>query len=156
MKSGKITLYALVLIVFYWVSLFGDWLPNAVESALFVIMLLLGFVMAVAGWWGWIKSRNAEGMPYWRKGIGLVGVTSNTLLAIPLAPLLYRMRYPFPRVAVFGFSTGGMDRIVTTSLVLSLSALIAGIFAPPRCRFAILIGGLTIGSVLFSIPFGFV
>jgi hypothetical protein len=156
MTSSKISLYALALVVFYWVSLFGIHLPDLAQSVLFVIMLLLGLVMMMAGWWNWINCRNTEDVPYWRKGAGLVGVASNTLLAIPLAPLLCRMHYPFPRVAVFGFSSADMNRIVTSGLVLSLSALFAGMFAPPRCRFAILIGGVTIGSVLLSVPFGFV
>ena len=83
-------------------------------------------------------------------------MTANTALAIPFGSLLYRMHYPFLRAAVFGLSMADVDRIVSTSLVLSLSALIAGIFAPPRCRFAIVLGGLIIGSVVLSIPVGFV
>jgi hypothetical protein len=158
MRSSKVRPYAIVVVVFFWASLCGHWLPNPnpVRSALFVITVLLGLVMIVTGWQGWVKSRNAEAVPYWRKGVGLAGVTSNTLLAIPLATLLYRLHYPFSLVAVFGFTATEADRITRISLVLTLSALIAGIFADPRCRFAILIGGLAIGSVVLSIPFGWV
>jgi hypothetical protein len=112
--------------------------------------------MIVAGWWGWIKSRETEDVPDWQKGVGLAGATANTALAIPLGSLLYRMHYPFIRVAVRGVSIASAERVVLTSFVLSLSAVIAGILAPPRCRFAIVLGGLIIGSLVLSIPVGFV
>lgn len=154
MRSSKIRPYALVVVVFYWASLCVRWLPKPVQSVIFVLMVLLGLVMIVAGWRGWVESRNIDDVPYWRKGVGLVGVTSNTLLVIPLATLLYRLHYPFLLVTVFGFSAAEMHRIEDTSLVLALSVLIAGIFVHSRCRFAILVGGLAIGSVVLSIPFG--
>jgi hypothetical protein len=156
MRLKKEALYAFVLVAFVWTSLLGDWLPIPVQSVLFVTVLLLGVVMIVMGWSGWIKSRHTEDVPRWRKGVGLVGVTANTALAIPLGSLLYRMHYPFLRVAVMGLSMTDVDRIVLTASVLSLSALIAGIFAPPRCRFAIVLGGLIIGLVVLFIPVGFV
>ena len=58
MRLKREALYALVLVAFAWVSLFGDWLPFLVQSVLFVTVLLLGLVMIVAGWWGWIKSQS--------------------------------------------------------------------------------------------------
>ena len=73
MRLKKEALYALVLVAFVWVSLLGDWLPIPVQSVLFVTVLLLGVVMTVAGWWGWIKSRQTEDVPRWQKGVGLVG-----------------------------------------------------------------------------------
>lgn len=87
--------------------------------------------MVVTGWWGLIRSRGAEGVPQWQKGVGLAGAAANTALAIPLGWLLYRMHYPFLPIGVCGESMANADRVVLTSLVLSLSALIAGIFAPP-------------------------
>jgi hypothetical protein len=59
-------------------------------------------------------------------------------------------------VGVNGVLMANADRIVLTSLILSLSALTAEIFAPPRCRFAIAVGGLIIGSAILSISTGFV
>ena len=156
MRLKREALYALVLVAFLWVSLFGDWLPIPVQSVLFVTVLLLGLVMIVAGWWGWIKGRQTEDVPRWQKRVGLAGATANTALAIPLGSLLYRMHYPFLRVGVHGLSMVNAERIVLTSLALSLSALIAGILAPPRCRFAITLGGLIFGSAVLSIPVGFV
>jgi hypothetical protein len=149
-------LYAFLLLAFVWVSLFGDWLPIPVKSVLFVSVLLLGLVMIVAGWWGWIKRRETEDVPDWQKGAGLAGAIANTALAIPLGSLLYRMHYPFSRVAMRGVSIASAERVLLTSFVLSLSAVIAGIFAPPRCRFVIILGGLIIGSIVLSIPVGFV
>jgi hypothetical protein len=79
MRLKKVALYGLVLVAFVWVSLFGDWLPIPVQTVLFATVLMLGLVMIVAGWWGWIKSRQTEDVPRWRKVVGLVGVTANTV-----------------------------------------------------------------------------
>ena len=154
-RNSFIALIAISIALLFLLTLFGNWLPIPVQSVLFVTVLLLGLTMIVAGWRSWISSRRTEDVPRWRKGVGLVGLTSNTLLAIPLASLLYRMHYPFLRAAVTGLSMADVHKIVTTSLVLSSSALIAGVFAAPRCRFAILLGSFIFGSVVLCIPVGF-
>jgi hypothetical protein len=61
--------------------------------------------------------------------------------------------YPFLRVSV-RLPMVNTQWMVLTVLVLSLSGLIAGIFAPPRSRFATALGGLIIGSIVLSIPMG--
>ena len=154
MRSKKEPLYALLLVGFVWGALFSRWLPTPLQSVLLVIVLLLGMAMIVAGWWGWIMSRTAEGIPHWRKRVGLLGVVANTTaLAVPLGSLLYMIYCPFLRVGV-RLPMVNTQWMGLTVLGLSLSGLIAGIFAPPRSRFATALGGLIIGSIVLSIPMG--
>jgi hypothetical protein len=154
MRSLRELVYALLIVAFVWVSLFGHWLPIPIQSILFVMVLFLEIAMIIGGWWGWNKSRKAEDVARWRKRVGLFGAAANTLaLAIPLASLLYMMYYPFIRVGVHLPMIDGR-RVVLTCLAFGICGLIAGILAPPRGRFATALGGLIIASLVLSIPMG--
>lgn len=154
MQSKRKVLYAVLLVVFVWVSLFDHSLPTAVQSTLFVAVLLLALGMIAAGWWGWIRSRKVEDVARWRKWVGLFGVTANTAaLAAPVLSLLYMMYYPFLRVGV-RLPTINAERMISIVLVLALCGVAAGLFAPPRSRFATALGGLIIGSVVLAMPLG--
>lgn len=153
-RPKKEFLYAMLLIGFVWTSLFGHWLPMPIRSVLFVVVLVLEIAMIVAGWWCCIKSRKAEDVARWRKGVGFLGVLANTTaLAIPVGSLLYMMYYPFILGSV-NLPMINAQLMVLTCLVFSLCGVIAGILAPPRSRFATALGGLIIGSVVLSIPMG--
>lgn len=154
MQSKRKVLYAVLVVAFVWVSLFDHSLPTPLQSALFVAVLVLELALIVAGWWGWIRSRKIEELPRWRKRVGLFGVMANTAaLAVPVVSLLYMMYYPFLRIGV-RLRAINAEWMILTVLVLSLSGLTAGIFAPPRSRFATALGGLIIGSVVLAIPIG--
>ena len=145
--------YALLVILFVWISLFGHWLPMF-HAFLFDLVLLLELAMIVAGWWCWIKGREDEGVAVWRKRVGLLGIVANTAaLIIPAGSLLYMMYYPFIR-ARMRLPMVDANWLILTVLGLSLLGLIAGILAPPRSRFATALGGLIIGSIVLSIPIG--
>jgi hypothetical protein len=154
MRSSRELLYALLIVTFVSVSLFGHWLPLRIQNISFVAVLLLEIAMIVAGWWGWIKNRKAEDVARWRQRVGLLGVVANTTaLAIPLGSLLYMMFYPFIRIGV-SLPMVDAQRMVWACLMCALCGLIAGILAPPRSRFATALGGLIIGSIVLSIPMG--
>jgi len=145
--------YALLVIVFVWVSLFGHWLPM-IHSILFGVVLLLGIAMIMMGWWRWIKNRRSADVARWRQRVGLLGVVANTAaVAIPLGSLLYMMFYPFIRVGV-RLPMIDAQWMILACLAFSVSGFVAGVLAPPRSRFATALGGLIIASIVLSIPMG--
>ncbi|MGA8619844.1 MAG: hypothetical protein WB660_15160 [Candidatus Sulfotelmatobacter sp.] len=118
------------------------------------MVLFLEGAMIVAGWWGWIKSPNAETVERWRIRFGLLGVVANTTaLAIPFGSLLYMMYYPLIRVRAH-LPMVDAQRMVLACLGFSLCGLISGALSPPRSRLATVLGGLIIGSIVLSIPMG--
>lgn len=154
MRFNRELLFAMLVVGFVWASLFGHWLPIPIQSFLFIVVLLLEGALIVAGWWCWIKTRNAESVARWRKRVGLLGVVANTTaLAIPVVSLAYMMHYPFIRIGVH-LPMINPQWMVLTCLMFALCGLIAGILAPPRSRFATALGGLIIASIILSIPMG--
>ena len=98
MPSRREILCATLLMGFVWLSLFAHWLPIRIQSVLFVVVLILGFAMIVAGWWYWIRGRNVTSVPPWQRRVGLLAVLANTAaLAAPVGALVYMMFYPFLR-----------------------------------------------------------
>lgn len=84
----------------------------------------------------------------------MVGFFANTTaFATPIGSLLYMMFYPFLRARV-RLPMVDAQILVLSVLVLSVSGLVAGIFAPARIRFATVVGALVIGSIVLSIPIG--
>lgn len=154
MRFNREVLFALLVLGFVWASLFGHWLPIPVQSFLFIVVLLLEGALIVAGWCYWMKSRNAESIPRWRKRLGLLGVIANTTaLAIPVASLLYMMRCPFIGVGVH-LPMIDPQWMILACLMFSLCGLIAGLLGPPRSRFATALGCLIIASIILSVPMG--
>lgn len=154
MPSMKEILYAAFLMAVVLASFFGHGFPMAVQNILFVILVVSGFALVAAGWWCWIKTRNAASVPRWRKRVGLFGLAADTTaLAVPFVALLYMMYYPFLRARV-GLAMVDAQFLVLSVLVLSASGFIAGIFAPTRSRFPTSAAAFVIGSIALSIPIG--
>jgi hypothetical protein len=118
-------------------------------GSLFLIVLLLA-VCPIIGWWRWHGVKNDSTTVLWRKMLGLLGLTANTLaIAVPFVACLYQftrntysLNVPMPDFPL----------IIRFSFFLSLGGLIAGVLAPRRIRLVIAAGSLMISSLILAVP----
>jgi hypothetical protein len=121
-----------------------------VQSVLFVIVLFLAWAMVLAGWWCW--SRSGENVAPWRKKVGLLAVTANTLaITIPFATFFWQFaRFNYAHY----LPLIDWRFVLPACLACSLCGAIAGVLGPPRIRFATAMAGVIVGSIVVSIPIG--
>jgi hypothetical protein len=123
-------------------SLFERRLPALLQSLLFVIVLLLGLGMILAGWFGWTIVRDDANVSRLRRGMALLSISANTLaIAIPFLEFSY-------------FEGVSGSTVAALCLACSCCGVIAGVIAPREIRLPSILAGVTIGSIILAIPIG--
>ncbi len=130
-----------------------------VEMVTFWIVLLLPFVLNVAGWSRWRSTWRDQSAAVWRKVIGFGGLVANTVaMCLPFLVFFYNgfllnydVRHP---PGLRGFKQIDLLSTVVGCLILSMAALVAGLVAPKRIRLAVVLGGFTMASLILSIRMG--
>ena len=150
--SKKEIVLGLPVVGFVSLALFARWIPVPVQSVLFVMVLILGFVIIVAGWWGWASVRLDGNIASWRKKIGLLGLVANTLaITTPFVAFVYAF-------ATFNLRLQGprLDWLLVApvALGLALGGVTAGIVAPRQVRLATVLGGLIVAALIMAVPIG--
>lgn len=146
--------YATLTLGFVWVSLSHKWLPDGVRNVLFYAVLLLELVLIVAAWRFSINGRKAKDIALWRRRAALLGAIFNTtVLATPVASLLYMIFYPFLELRL-GLPMLDGEKMILVCLIFSLCGFLAGILAPPPSRLVVAVSALIMAMTLLSIPLG--
>ncbi len=130
-----------------------------VEMVTFWIVLLLPFVLNVAGWSRWRSTWRDQSAAVWRKVIGFGGLVANTVaMCLPFLVFFYNgfllsydVRHP---PGLRGVRQIDLLSTVIGCLILSMAALVAGLVAPKRIRLAVVLGGFTMASLILSIRMG--
>jgi hypothetical protein len=150
--------FALVVVGICW-ALKHSAPGGRAEMVTFWTVLLLPFVLNVAGWWRWRGVRRDQSMARWRKGFGLGGLVANTLaMCLPFLVFFYNgflINYDIHHPpGLRGFKQIDLLTVVEVCLLLSLAAVGAGILAPRRIRLMVALGGFTLSSFILSIRMG--
>lgn len=150
MRSKSAPLFAALILAFAYVSLFfSRRTPVAIQNFLFFAVLLVEMVMIGAGWWYYRQVRSAADAAIWRKCMALIGVIANTTaFAIPFGDSLYSISIGVSS----DLPTIDWNTVVLACLIFSLCGVVAGAMAPPRCRFATILGSIIMPLLVLAIP----
>jgi hypothetical protein len=130
-----------------------------VEAVTFWIVLLLPFVLNVAGWWRWRSIGEDRSTLRWRKILGFGGLAANTLaMGLPFLVFFYNgflINYDVHHPpGLRGLRQIDLLATVEGCLLLSIAALVAGLVGPRRIRLAVALGAFTMASFILSIRIG--
>jgi hypothetical protein len=118
-------------------------------DSLFLIALLLA-VCPIIGWWRWQGIKTDSTTVRWRKIVGLMSLTANSLaIAVPFVACLYQFTRNTYSLNV---PMADWPVIIPFSFFLSVCGLIGGVLAPRRIRLVTAVGGLIIGSLILAVP----
>ena len=118
-------------------------------GSLFLTVLFLA-VCPIIGWWRWQGVKTDSTTVPWRKMVGLLGLTANTLaIAVPFVACLYQFTRNTYSLNV---SMPNFPLIIRFAFFLAVCGLIGGILAPRGIRLVTAAGGLIISSVILAVP----
>ena len=118
-------------------------------GSLFLTVLFLAVCPSI-GWWRWQGVKTDSTTVLWRKMVGLLGLTANTLaIAVPFVACLYQFTRNTYSLNV---SMPNFPLIIRFAFFLAVCGLIGGVLAPRRIRLVTAAGGLIISSVILAVP----
>lgn len=125
-------------------------------TVLFWVVLLLPIGLNVGGWWLWPGTWRDENSARWRKVVGALGLTINTLAAcLGWGSFFYNVFLTgfdmnhAPRLP--GFKEIDLYPVSMVCLILSVMALGCGIVAPRRIRLTVALGGFAMGWLILLV-----
>ena len=137
---------------FVWISLFAHWLPMALQSGLFAVVLALGLL--ILAWWRCRSALKDAGAARWRKVCGLVGlIASTSTFVTPILAFFYAVAMFQLRVQPSHWILNWLV-LMPICMALAVCGLVGGVLAPPRIRLATALSGVIAGSIVLSIPIG--
>jgi hypothetical protein len=117
------------------------------EADLFWIKVLPPAILALVGWWLWLKVWHDQGTAGWRKVVGLVGLIASTLaISIPWVVVYYDLIVAgfdmrrYPRSIYPGWQSVDLYWTFQSCFLVSAVTMALGLAAPRRIRLAVVSG----------------
>ena len=119
------------------------------EGSLMWVKVLPPAVLALVGWWLWVRVRHDPNTAGWRKVAGVLGLIAASLaVSVPWIVVYYDvivtgfdMRHQYPRSKFPGWTVIDLYWTFQSCFFISAVAMVLGLVAPRRIRLVVVVGG---------------